>query len=792
MTESVDNADRIGPVVTLVALVMVAAAVTLLHIEESLGLPRLMPLVVVGFVIHALLPLKFRMWFFLLLGVVGSVLVFGPMGSAMLFGAGLTLLCACHLPIPYKARVGVVLSMTAGLATLRVGWVEVPGANAVLPILASMFMFRLMIYLYDLPHERKPVPIQTRLAYFFMLPNLCFPLFPVVDFQRFISGHYVIEADTIHRKGVAWMLLGVTHVLAYRVVSLYLVPDAAAVENPEHVALYMLSGYLQYLRISGMFHIAVGMLCLFGFNLPATNKWFFFASSYTELWRRINIYWKDFLQKTIYFPVFMRYRKKQGMERGLVLATIAVFVVSWALHSWQWFWLQGEVLFTEVDLLFWGLAGAAVVVSAVVETRRGNVPSPPPLPPLQEAIARTRGTALVFGLTCVLWSLWCSGSVQEWFAILGHVWNGTPAMWARICGVIVAVLAAGVGLSWLDIQGRLPDFDSLLRRAPALIGAGSALLLLGMSAPEFPDDTSMLALTAESTDGPVGYYEGLIGSEETGQQVAAAWDEQPMFELSDDLRRHKLKASTTGILEGRPFQSNEHGMRDDSVSVDRTPGVVRVALMGASPEMGFRVASGEEFPALMDEDFGPSVEILNFAVAAYSPVENVVHLDLALAFDPDVVLFAAHCDGDRLLTGALLRKRVEKGQALPPALQRIAEDALSQEDDEASLEVINQATRLAYRRMATAARRHGAVPLWVYIPLPTSEEPCGPPSPDDLEGWAGNAGFDTLRLEAVYGQGDPTRFAMDKRGHPTPEAHRMIADKLTPALAPWIAGIREE
>ena len=33
-----------------------------------------------------------------------------------------------------------------------------------------------------------------------------------------------------------------------------------------------------------MFHLIAGILCLFGFNLPATNFWYFLASSFTDMW----------------------------------------------------------------------------------------------------------------------------------------------------------------------------------------------------------------------------------------------------------------------------------------------------------------------------------------------------------------------------------------------------------------------------------------------------------------------------------------------------------------------------
>jgi len=66
----------------------------------------------------------------------------------------------------------------------------------------------------------------------------------------------------------------------------------------------MVSTFLLYLRISGQFHLVIGMLYLFGFRLPETHHRYLLASSFTDFWRRINIYWKDFMMKLVYYPSF--------------------------------------------------------------------------------------------------------------------------------------------------------------------------------------------------------------------------------------------------------------------------------------------------------------------------------------------------------------------------------------------------------------------------------------------------------------------------------------------------------
>ena len=69
-------------------------------------------------------------------------------------------------------------------------------------------------------------------------------------------------------------------------------------------------------------HLITGLLLLFGFNLHETHSRFYFANSFIDFWRRINIYWKDFMLKIFYYPAYFRLRRF-GNTPALVLATIS-------------------------------------------------------------------------------------------------------------------------------------------------------------------------------------------------------------------------------------------------------------------------------------------------------------------------------------------------------------------------------------------------------------------------------------------------------------------------------------
>src|SRR4029077_15231922 len=85
-----------------------------------------------------------------------------------------------------------------------------------------------------------------------------------------------------------------------------------------------------YLRVSGQFHIIIGLLHLFGFNLPETHHLYYLSSSFTDFWRRINIYWKDFITKLFFYPLHFRLRK-WGPVKALAIATFGAFFATWLL-----------------------------------------------------------------------------------------------------------------------------------------------------------------------------------------------------------------------------------------------------------------------------------------------------------------------------------------------------------------------------------------------------------------------------------------------------------------------------
>src|SRR5262245_52889998 len=203
-----------------------------------------------------------------------------------------------------------------------------------------MFMFPPIIYLYDLQNDKQRPPLAMIGSYFFMLPNVALTLFPVVDYKQFSKNYYSEDTFTAYQRGVHWMARGVILLVLWRLLYYHIYIGPAQVHDGTDLIRFILSNVLLYIRVPGEFHLVIGLLTLFGFNLPETNRKFLFADSFTDYWRRVNIYWKDFMMKLVFYPAIFR-MKTWNQTTAMIVATTFAFIVTWALHSYQWFWLRG-------------------------------------------------------------------------------------------------------------------------------------------------------------------------------------------------------------------------------------------------------------------------------------------------------------------------------------------------------------------------------------------------------------------------------------------------------------------
>ncbi|MGH8223069.1 MAG: hypothetical protein ACREQZ_08850, partial [Woeseiaceae bacterium] len=674
----------------------------------------------------------------------------------------------------------------------------------------------------DLRHEKGPVSIWQRLGYFFLFPNVCFPLFPVVDYQTYKRTYYDRPALEIYQKGIDWIFRGIVHLLLYRVVYHYFVPDPLEIQNVAGVAQYVLSSFLLYLRVSGLFHLIIGILCLFGCNLPETHHRYYLANSFTDFWRRINIYWKDFMMKLFYFPIYLSIRR-WGLTLAMILATLATFFITWLLHSYQWFWLRGTFTLHPQDMIFWGILAVLVTANSLYEekygrkrkslTKREQVS-------VAEALKVSAKTVSVFIFISILWSFWTSSSIDRWISVMSVLGSITVMEFVTCLLLVAVVIAAGVVLQLLS-ERQTPllkrDFAAVPYRA-AWVGA-SAVALLAVANPLVsarlnPQLEGMVATitgdqlnTRDQQELVKGYYEGLLGAESSGAMVWSVHVEKPetwrwngdrevyhVVEV-DDIRDERYRPFIDAIDKGQEFRTNRWGMRDKDYEKEKAPGTFRIAMLGSSHTVGSGVAVESTFPSLMEAQLNEGassspygrVEILNFAYGGDSILRRLARLQKeALDFDIDAVIDMS-ITGEHHLAVRQLRIAVKNNtpELDPFILDVIRRSEVSPDlsDDEIERRLAQFGDEIiawAYRELARTAESNGVQALVVVLPRVEDTNTVYRDEWHTLSRFAEQAGLAAINLENVYGPINSRSFLKlaSWDWHPNAKAHELLAKQI--------------
>ena len=799
----------------LVQLGLLVLLIREFELENQAFYHSIMLLIFSGFFIHALLPQRYRLPFFLFLSLVAIVGILG-VGGVWLIGIGLALIAIAHLPFPAIVRVGLLLLVALGLALFRADLLSGPVPPAVWPILGSIFMFRMIIYLYDLKHSKRPGNIWRTLSYFFLLPNVVFPFFPVVDYDTFGRTYYNDDRFRIYQKGVSWIFRGVIQLILYRVVNYYLLIAPADVTNVGELVQFAITNFALYFRITGQFHLIIGLLHLFGFNLPETNHRYFLSSSFTDLWRRANIYWKDFMQKVFYFPAYFKL-SKHGATAALLVSAVFVFVITWFLHAYQWFWLRGTFLFTAVDISFWTILGVLVIANMYYESKRGRRRSLTPRTwSTREIGVQALRVAGTFSTIAILWTLWSSESIGDWL----RLWSVGFQSFASVAGLVLAFLAIAVVLGaviWFEKRGLESSILKLTQSTPSRTAATYSAVILaifllgnqavysrfGGKAQEVMADLTVARLSDRDAELLLrGYYEDLVGVDRFNADLWEAYSKRPAnwptlhdteaARFTSDFQIVDLNPSVQITFHNAKLTTNQWGFRDKEYELVPAPGAYRIALLGPSFVMGSGVADEEVFEWVLEDRLNreatgeeyDSFEILNFAVPGHSALQELYILETdALPFQTDAVFFVSH-QLEKSVVARNLAQTLRTDVEIPyDYLIEVGERAgVTQGAPQSEAERLlrpyqTELVAWTYRQVVELAREHDQQAVWIF--LPTFEGELVPEEVSELERLAQEAGFVTLNLYDVFDGANIADITVAEWDlHPNTAGHRLIADRL--------------
>jgi hypothetical protein len=714
------------------------------------------------------------------------------------------------------ARIFATILLTAVLAILRIGFINLPLIPLAVPVVGSMIMFRYVLMLYEHHYGSPQSTWIQKFTYLVLPPALAFPLFPIVDYKSFLNNHRPQDSAVI-RTGLTRIAAGLVFMMTYRILYLYFIPGYVEVHDALSAFTYTVCNYLYILNVFGVMWIAVGYLGLLGFDLPQVFNYVFLIDNFRDIWRRINVYWRDFMVKLVYYPLYFKLRKKT--KAAILITSLTTLTISAMLHGWQWFWLQGTFVLHAPGIIFWCVIGLVISINLAMQNPVGTAP-PKKLNPSIRALRITG----MFLFMCFMWSLWNSSSVSEWVNLLSYYKEGTLVMW-----LIIATVLTGIYLLHYFIQ-RLPAKPAghhILNKPyhPALIIATCGILILPVipnltgkitgSTGEFLVAISKARLSdADQSAATENYYNRMLASDGMGSRPwevhTPGRDAQSGLDdacvRSENLLVRELIPNKVTVLDGWTISTNSFGMRDQEYSLGKPEGTYRIAILGASYEMGSGVAQDSTFEALLEEMLNDTftdqkIEILNFAVGGYHLPQLVWVAENKLPqFQPDLVLCFVH-PADAARTSEYMANMVRNGIDLHyPALYKIRKEAGAEQHMEQKV-LVNRfypfngrIAEWSLMQIKIACEGMNAFYGTVYLPsLGDSDDSEFYRSLYDRNAHpqselTHNPFF--FDLTGIYGQ-NPKEYALDTDPtHPNTEAHSNICTELARQLAPVLRNIR--
>lgn len=798
------------------------------HFEKLSGIIDYAPHVIVAFVIYSFIQLRFRPAFLFAVTLTIIYWAFGLLAGSFMLATGLGMILICHLPVKFSFRLFIILCIAFLLAVFRTEFFYFPWITMSVMYMAPMFMFRLIIYLYEIKHGLVPASKWQSITYFFLFPNVFFLFFPIIDYKNYVKTYYNAPEKEIWQKGIRWMLRGLIHIMCYRLIAFNLLIEPINVSDLPTLLQHIVFNYSLILRLSGIFHFIIGLLCMFGFNLPQVFNNYFIATSFVDLWRRINIYWRDFILKVFFYPTMFKY-KKRVKKNLLAITMMTVFVITWLLHSYQLFWVTGSASIKMIDAIFWLTVGACITTNSVIierETLAGKKFEPSyNLKSYFINILKMMGMLLFMS---VMWSLWNSSSLADWMFILSKGKHFNSKQFIEVGAIFFAIVVIGILVQMLLRNEKVKSIITAKPHQTAYLTIPVISLLVLFS---FKNVNSKMPISVqgllqnmansspnsiEKNTADVGYYDRLIEGEEDrtigigGKSFNKIVRKNPYtnaYYLTNDIMHRRMKPNLK--IEGidHNFQTNSFGMRDKEYAIRKPAKTKRIALLGGSYQMGSGVDNDKVFEAIVEErinkeglylDSLPSgdsavslsvledvthLEIFNFAAGGYYLLQQVEMINTSVfQFDMDGVIYFAHTD-ERGKVVKDFTQAIKRKQPLKYPFFEYIQNKSGAKSYMSMLQINELLTPYAdtimkwcYKEIADKCKEHNVVPIWAF--MPTTTEDVDMKEYNELKAYVETLGFVTLDMRDAYGNVNKKEIQISEwNTHPNVLGHRLIAER---------------
>lgn len=603
---------------------------------------------------------RYKLYLLILSFPVGLFFLYTPTQAFVFFAAFIACLLLTRLRLGLALRFGLLLSLCLLMFLLSRYFLRESRFSTVFSVLGSIFMLRSISFIRETHKTSTKSRWVEEVSFFAILPNCTLCFFPLIDFKTFIDGARHKRDPELLRYAIDTIIVGLLHLFIYRVLIAFWDIPLQEITSYGDFLHYLLVTYFHYIRISGVFHLIVGLLGLFGVKLPPTHIWYFFATNCLDLSRRINIYWKDFMAAQVYRPV-ERYLRATGPQIAAGVAVISVFVVSALMHPLINIWTRGNYSIRIEDWIFWISCGIWVSVNVLSSRRRRQQGEAKE----RSFIATSLKITLCFSFFSFLWAIWNSSNVGDLVALMRlsqlHEWSELL--------LLIPFLAVGtLGATYFHFFQKIKNSPTLLEGTPfpgytfrrrdlfntlalifTLLLAYAPVGILGESYASAAkkitvnDNISEYEREKRSYD----YYEGLKTSPlPSVDEDELPIDQQPYFESLNDYRRRQFRPNIKTQFMKHTLVTNRWGMpNSEDYDLIAKPNTIRIALFGASNSMSYGIDSDMDWPhqteVNLNSIIGRKIEILNFSVIGYSALlAPLVFEEKIQKFHPDILVYA--------------------------------------------------------------------------------------------------------------------------------------------------------
>jgi D-alanyl-lipoteichoic acid acyltransferase DltB (MBOAT superfamily) len=358
----------------------------------------------------------------LLIGSLAAMVWFDPRFAA---GALVFLLAwygVVFAPVHRWVKLGFLAATYAGLmAVSNLLWfpdllLAHPWIVTLTYAFAVSFTFRLFYFFHEMKLKKfVRVPLDDFLLYFVFVPYwIIVPyMFAIPRFGQFAKG-LVARDEKVETAGARYLVLGAaTLAITYGLLQLYSPRDELMAAMRARDWATAAGAGLLYYPIQVVFEaiavawVLTGMVQLLGVDMKPAFVRPLGATSIHEWWRRWNIHFRDFLVDIFFYPLMIKWRKRNPYLT-IIVGCAAVFLLGSTLFHWigkYWFIVNSHDNFYASMSVENFLMFVAVAAGLCLEKRRmlkqpGHRPAKPPWP---VAGARLLGT-WVFLLAVVVFA----------------------------------------------------------------------------------------------------------------------------------------------------------------------------------------------------------------------------------------------------------------------------------------------------------------------------------------------------------------------------------------------------